>query len=59
MFGIILLLTQFELSQQEFNAKKVPILFIDIAEAFGHHDIGEDADLAVKRVLDDIRCVTC
>ncbi|KAL2632217.1 hypothetical protein R1flu_016903 [Riccia fluitans] len=40
---------------QEFNAESVPHLFIDIAEAFGHRDIGEDANLAIKRVLEDIR----
>ncbi|KAL2632221.1 hypothetical protein R1flu_016907 [Riccia fluitans] len=43
---------------QEFNAKEVPHLFIDIAEAFGHRDIGEDADLAVARVLEDIRSLS-
>ncbi|BBN09130.1 alcohol dehydrogenase [Marchantia polymorpha subsp. ruderalis] len=43
---------------QEFNAKKVPILFIDIAEAFGYRDIGENADLAVKVVLEEIRSLS-
>ncbi|KAL3690147.1 hypothetical protein R1sor_016456 [Riccia sorocarpa] len=43
---------------QEYNAKAVPHLFIDIAEAFGHRDIGEDEDLAVKRVLEDIRSLS-
>ncbi|KAL2632220.1 hypothetical protein R1flu_016906 [Riccia fluitans] len=43
---------------QEFNAKEVPILFIDIAEAFGHHDIRENAELAVERVLRDIRSLS-
>ncbi|KAL2632207.1 hypothetical protein R1flu_016893 [Riccia fluitans] len=42
---------------QEFNAKKVPLLFIDIAEAFGFK-VKEDADLAVKLVLEEIRSMS-
>ncbi|KAL3690143.1 hypothetical protein R1sor_016452 [Riccia sorocarpa] len=42
---------------QEFNAKQVPKLFIDIAEAFGYN-VGEDGDLAVKVVLDEIRSMS-
>ncbi|KAL2632213.1 hypothetical protein R1flu_016899 [Riccia fluitans] len=42
---------------QEFNAAKVPHLFIDIAEAFGYN-VGEDQQKAVKVVLDEIRSLS-
>ncbi|KAJ7566308.1 hypothetical protein O6H91_02G096500 [Diphasiastrum complanatum] len=40
---------------QEYNAKEVPYLFIDIAEAFGFKNIGENSVLAVEKVLAEIR----
>ena len=40
---------------QQYNAKYVPHLFIDIAIALGFTDVGEDQDLAVKKVLKAIR----
>ena len=43
---------------QEYNSKHVPQLFIDIAQAMGLEDSGEDAGKAVKLVLSRIRCVT-
>ena len=42
-------------SVQEYNAKFVPELFIDIAQAMGIKDVGEDKDEAVKQVLAEIR----
>lgn len=39
----------------EFNAQAVPQLFIDIAEAMGFKDVGEDANKAVRLVLAEIR----
>ncbi len=42
-------------SVQEYNAKFVPELFIDIAQAMGIKDVGEDKDEAVKQVLAAIR----
>lgn len=42
-------------SVQEYNAKYVPELFIDIAQAMGIKDVGEDQDEAVKQVLAAIR----
>ncbi|DBB12146.1 hypothetical protein WJX82_003839 [Trebouxia sp. C0006] len=42
-------------SVQEYNAKYVPELFIDIAQAMGIKDVGEDKDEAVKQVLAAIR----
>jgi alcohol dehydrogenase class IV len=41
---------------QEHNAKHVPELFIDIAGAMGIPGGGEDADQAISKVLDRIRC---
>ncbi|KAJ7527053.1 hypothetical protein O6H91_16G034000 [Diphasiastrum complanatum] len=43
---------------QEYNAKVVPHLFIDIADAFGFKDIGENGALAVERVLAEIRSLS-
>lgn len=40
---------------QEYNAKFVPELFIDIAQAMGISDVGEDEQKAVKEVLAAIR----
>ena len=40
---------------EEYNAKHVPQLFIDIAKAMDVEDPGEDADKAVKLVLARIR----
>ena len=40
---------------QEYNSKHVPQLFIDIAQAMGLEDPGEDASKAVKLVLGRIR----
>ena len=42
---------------QEYNAKFVPELFIDIAQAMGIADVGEDQQKAVKEVLAAIRSV--
>jgi alcohol dehydrogenase len=42
-------------SVQEYNAKYVPELFIDIAQAMGIKNVGEDKDEAVKQVLAAIR----
>ena len=42
-------------SVQEYNAKFVPELFIDIAQAMGIKNVGEDKDEAVKQVLAAIR----
>eukprot|EP00411_Alexandrium_monilatum_P072988 CAMPEP_0175563494 /NCGR_PEP_ID=MMETSP0096-20121207/38452_1 /TAXON_ID=311494 /ORGANISM="Alexandrium monilatum, Strain CCMP3105" /LENGTH=60 /DNA_ID=CAMNT_0016866741 /DNA_START=43 /DNA_END=222 /DNA_ORIENTATION=- len=36
---------------QRYNAKYVPKLFLDIAEALGFH-VGDDEKLAVTKVLD-------
>ncbi|KAJ7527061.1 hypothetical protein O6H91_16G034200 [Diphasiastrum complanatum] len=43
---------------QEYNAKKVPHLFIDIAAAFGLKNVGEDGALAVEEVLASIRSLS-
>ena len=40
---------------QQYNAKYVPHLFIDIATALGFKDVGEDQDLAVEKVLKAIK----
>mmetsp|Transcript_37133 Transcript_37133/g.88658 ORF Transcript_37133/g.88658 Transcript_37133/m.88658 type:complete len:468 (+) Transcript_37133:63-1466(+) len=40
---------------QEYNAKYVPHLFIDIAVALGFSEVGADQDLAVKKVLKAIK----
>jgi hypothetical protein len=40
---------------QEYNAKYVPELFIDIAHAMGFLEVGQDKDKAVKTVLQAIR----
>ncbi|OLP78468.1 putative alcohol dehydrogenase [Symbiodinium microadriaticum] len=40
---------------QEYNAKYVPHLFIDIAVALGFSEVGEDQDLAVKKALKAIK----
>lgn len=42
-------------SVQEYNAKYVPELFIDIAQAMGIEGVGSDKDEAVKQVLAAIR----
>lgn len=42
-------------SVQEYNAKYVPELFIDIAQAMGIKDAGEDKGKAVEQVLAAIR----
>ncbi|CAE8609254.1 unnamed protein product [Polarella glacialis] len=40
---------------QEYNAKYVPALFIDIAHAMGFVEVGQDSGRAVKAVLECIR----
>ncbi len=39
----------------EYNSKAVPELFIDIAIAMGFTDVGENKELAIKKVLAEIR----
>jgi alcohol dehydrogenase len=42
----------------EYNSQSVPELFIDIAEAMGIKGVGEDSQLAIKKVLEEVRSLS-